>query len=141
MKSEVISVTPDAPVAGAARLMTQYNIGSLPVCSPDGKLRGLITDRDIVTRCVAAEEDASKLTVREIMTRSVTCISADDDPRSAAKLMSQKQIRRLPVTENDGTVKGMLSLADLARSAKCEMEAAEALREISENTAVIIPDV
>jgi CBS domain-containing protein len=117
--------------------MAQYNIGSLPVCLPNGRLRGLITDRDIVTRCVAAEEDAGRMTVREIMTRSVTCVSASDTSQAAARLMARKQIRRLPVTEDDGTVKGMLSLADLARAAKCESDAANALREISGNVPAV----
>jgi CBS domain-containing protein len=133
MKHNVISVTPDAPVSSAARLLSQYNIGALPVCSADGKLRGVITDRDIVTRCVAVEEDPQTMPVKEIMTRAVMSISPADDLREAVRRMSDKQVRRLPVTDSGGRVAGMVSLADIAKSSGFKMEAAEALSDITGN--------
>jgi CBS domain-containing protein len=133
MKQSVVSITPDDPVSGAARLLKQYNVGSLPVCSADGTLRGVVTDRDIVTRCIAAEEDPHEIQVKEIMTRTVQSIAPHEDLRLAAKRMADKQIRRLPVTDRDGKLKGMLSLGDIAKTRNMSIEAAAALTEISEN--------
>ena len=98
----------------------------------DGRLRGMVTDRDIVLRCVAAEDDPAQTMVRDIMTRSCAAVSPHADCRQAAQLMSRQQVRRLPVVE-EGRLVGMLSLADLARSHRYDMEAAQALSEISEN--------
>ncbi|MPN04277.1 Inosine-5'-monophosphate dehydrogenase [bioreactor metagenome] len=98
----------------------------------DGRLRGIVTDRDIVLRCVAAEEDPSKTPVREIMSRHCVTVAPDADAREATRLMAAEQIRRLPVVEKDRVV-GMLSLGDLARTQRFDMEASKALSEISEN--------
>ena len=132
MTSGVVTVEPNSSAALAARLLARHNVGALPVCGPDGRLRGMVTDRDIVLRCVAAEEDPAQTMVRDIMTRSCTAVSPHADCRQAARLMSKQQVRRLPVVE-EGRLVGMLSLADLARSHRYDMEAAQALSEISEN--------
>ena len=132
MNPSVISVTTADSTALAARLLSRHNIGSLPVCSPDGRLRGIVTDRDIVLRCVAAEEDPAQTPVREVMTRGCFSLSPDDDCREATRVMALRQVRRLPVVEN-GKLVGMLSLGDLARSHTYDMEASKALSEISEN--------
>ena len=116
----------------AARLLARHQLGALPVCGEDGGLRGIVTDRDIVTRCVAAETDPHKVPVREIMSRNCAVISPEEDAAEAARLMGAGQVRRLPVLE-DGKVVGMVSLGDLAKCRACDMEAAEALSEISEN--------
>lgn len=132
MNSSVVSITPGESAALAARLITRHNIGSLPVCGEDGRLRGIVTDRDIILRCVAAEEDPTQTPVRDIMTRRCTTVSPEDDAREATRLMASEQVRRLPVVENDRVV-GMLSLGDLACTHKYDMEASKALSEISEN--------
>ena len=132
MNQSVVSITPAESASLAARLLSRHNVGSLPVCGEDGGLRGIVTDRDIILRCVAAEEDPAQTMVRDIMTRSCTAVSPHDDCRQAARLMSKQQVRRLPVVE-EGRLVGMLSLADLARSHRYDMEAAQALSEISEN--------
>ena len=132
MSKNVISISPDENAALAARLLARHNIGALPVCSTDGKLRGIVTDRDIVLRCVAAENSAEETKVREIMTRGPTTVSPDSDLNEATRLMSQTQVRRLPVVEN-GSLVGMLSLADIARNGRFDMEASRALSEISSN--------
>lgn len=133
MNANVVSVTPDEPVLLASRLLSRHNIGSLPVCSLDGKLRGMVTDRDITLRCVAAESDPQTTRVREIMTRGVVSVTPDDDIREAAHKMAHEQVRRLPVVDSGGSVVGMLSLGDMAKSRAMEMEAANALSEISVN--------
>ena len=132
MNQSVVSIDPSESAALAARLLARHNLGSLPVCGEDGGLRGIVTDRDIVLRCVAAEEDPAQTQVKDIMTRNCAVVSPDDDAAEAARMMAVKQVRRLPVLEA-GKVVGMVSLGDLAKCGACEMEAGEALSEISEN--------
>lgn len=132
MNQSVVSITPGESAALAARLLARHQLGSLPVCGEDGGLRGIVTDRDIVTRCVAAETDPHKVPVRDIMTRNCAVAAPGDDAAEAARRMAEQQVRRLPVLEDDKVV-GMVSLGDLAKCRACDMEAAEALSEISEN--------
>lgn len=132
MSPTVVTITPEESAALAARLLTRHNLGSLPVCTYEGELVGIVTDRDIVTRCIAADQDPSRVSVRDIMTRELTVASPAEDAKQAAKRMAKAQIRRLPVVEG-GEVKGVVSLGDLALAHRCEMEAAAALSEISEN--------
>lgn len=132
MNPSVVSIAPGESAALAARLLSRHNLGALPVCGEDGGLRGIVTDRDIVLRCVAAEEDPGKTQVKDIMTRNCAVVSPEDDAREAARLMAEKQVRRLPVLEGNSVV-GMVSLGDLARSHRCDMEAGKALSEISDN--------
>ena len=130
MTRRAVSVAPDEPITAAARLLKRDNIGSVPVCDSKGQLQGIITDRDIVLRCVAAGVDPDKTLIRDVMTTGVFTVSPTDTVESAAALMGKAQVRRLPVCEN-GTLVGMLSLGDLACSGACNMEANAALTEIS----------
>ena len=132
MNPSVISVSTTDSTALAARLLSRHNIGSLPVCTSDGRLRGIVTDRDIVLRCIAAEEDPAQTPVREVMTRGCYTVGPEDDCRQATRLMAARQVRRLPVGEG-GKLVGVLSLGDLSRSHAFDMEASQALSEISEN--------
>lgn len=132
MNPSVVTITPGESAALAARLLARHNLGALPVCGEGGVLRGIVTDRDIVLRCVAAEEDPAQTPVRDIMTRGCAVVSPGDDAREATRLMAVRQVRRLPVTEG-GRLVGMLSLGDLARSQQFDMEASKALAEISDN--------
>lgn len=131
MTPNVISITPDESAAVAARLLTHYNIGALPVCTAQGKLCGMVTDRDVVIRCVAANLDPGMTQVKQIMTRPVQTVTPDMEAGVAAHLMGSRQIRRLPVV-NDGTLCGMVSLGDLARQEDSVMDAADALQDITE---------
>jgi len=132
MSQDVVTISPDETAALAARMLFRHNIGSIPVCAEDGRLKGIVTDRDIVLRCVAAEYDPETTPVREIMTRSVVTAAPGDDVRQAAQQMSVARIRRLPVVKNDKVV-GMLGLGDIARTNRYDMEASKALTEISSN--------
>ena len=132
MSPNVVSITTEEPAALAARLLYRHNIGSLPVCGEDGRLRGILTDRDIVLRCVAAENDPATTPVKEIMTKGVVTVSPNDDARVATRIMAAEQVRRLPVV-SDGKVVGMVSLGDLAKTQAYDMEASKALSEISTN--------
>jgi CBS domain-containing protein len=130
MSQGAVTITPQESAALAARLLARHNVGSLPVCSQRGQLRGMVTDRDILLRCVAAEEDPAQLPVSRIMSRSPAFVGPEDDVRQAAHQMARHQVRRLPVVEGDQVV-GMVSLGDLARCGRCEMEVSAALTELS----------
>lgn len=132
MTNPVIRIDPDESVAVAARTLAQYNIGALPVCGGDGRVCGVVTDRDLVTRCLASGRTPEGTPVREVMTRSVVSARPDMDAGAAAHLMGRRQVRRLPVVEN-GRLCGMVSIADLAGCAESAIDATDALAEISSN--------
>ena len=130
MTAPVVSIHPEENVSVAARMLEHNNIGAMPVCGSNGRLYGMITDRDIVTRCLAAGKTPQNTTVGEIMTGKVYVARPDMEVSLVAGLMGREQIRRLPVMEN-GTLCGMISLGDLARKEESCMEAGDALTEIS----------
>ena len=130
MTRDVIRIDPEESVSVAARTLTHYNIGALPVCGGDGRICGVVTDRDLVTRCVAAGKSPANTTVREVMTPRLICAAPDMDAAEAANLMGREQIRRLPVVEN-GRLCGMVSLGDLSRQQESSLQAGDALSDIS----------
>ena len=130
MTQNVIKVAPEESVEVAARTLTQHNIGILPVCDHRNKLCGLVTDRDLVTRCLAAGKSPQTTSVREVMTTKIYVGRPDMEVSLAAGLMGREQIRRLPVMEN-GRLCGLVSLGDLARKEESSYDAADALGEIS----------
>ena len=132
MTNTVVRIHPEESVAVAARTLAHCNIGILPVCGGDGRVCGLVTDRDLVTRCVASGKNPSVTPVREIMTRNVITAQADMQAAEAALLMGREQIRRLPVVEN-GKLCGIVSLGDLANRKQSILQAGDALAEISQN--------
>ncbi len=132
MTNPVIRIHPEETVAVASRTLARYNIGSLPVCGSDGRMCGVITDRDIVTRCLAAGRSPTSTAVRDVMTANVICGRPDMDTAAAAGLMGREQVRRLPVLEN-GKLCGMVSLGDLALEEQTSYDAGDALTEISNN--------
>lgn len=132
MSRSVVSIEQHEPVSAAAKLLKQRNVGVLPVCDAQQRLRGIVTDRDIVTRCVAAEADPKTTPVSEIMSRGILTISPLEEVNAAVAMMGQEQVRRLPVLD-DGRLVGMVTLCDMARESRCSMEAGAALSEISSN--------
>ena len=132
MTNPVIRIHPDESVAVAARTLAHYNIGILPVCGGDGRVCGLVTDRDLVTRCLASGRSPASTTVREVMTTQIVAARPDMEASAAAGLMGREQIRRLPVMEN-GKLCGMVSLGDLAVQEESSYDAGDALSEISGN--------
>ncbi|MEU5863867.1 MULTISPECIES: CBS domain-containing protein [unclassified Nonomuraea] len=97
----------------AAQMMRNSNVGALPVCGPDDRVTGIITDRDIVIKCVAAGHDPAQVTAGELAT-GLVWVPADATVQEALTRMEENQIKRLPVLEGDRIV-GMISEADLAR--------------------------
>ena len=132
MSQTVVKVQPQESVAVAARLLANHNIGALPVCDRDGKLCGMVTDRDLVTRCIAANRLPEQTRVQDVMTGRLVCASAEMDVSVAAHLMGREQVRRLPVVDN-GKLCGMVSIGDLAGREESSYDAAEALEGICSN--------
>jgi CBS domain-containing protein len=130
MTDDVKVCRPDDNVVAAAKAMQSINVGIIPVCEGD-RLSGVITDRDIVLKCVAEGKDVNTTRVQDCMTSSVVTGSPDMDVHEAADLMAENQIRRLPVVEGDRLV-GIVSIGDLATVSIHEDEAGHALSEISE---------
>ena len=130
MTQPVIRIHPEETVAVAARTLARYNIGVLPVCGSDGRLQGVVTDRDLVTRCLAAGRAPQLVSVGEVMTTQIVSARPDTEASQAIELMGSRQIRRLPILENVKLC-GMVSLGDLATAQETAQEAGGALTEIS----------
>lgn len=131
MTKNVVCVTPQDTVEKAAKLMNDYNIGSIPVCEGK-KVVGIITDRDIVLRCVSQSKDTKQF-VADCMTRNPVTADPYMDVNVAAKMMSERQIRRLPIIDNNNLV-GMVALGDFAVQPNLKDNAGEALKDISAPT-------
>jgi CBS domain-containing protein len=129
MTSDPAKVGPDDVIAMAATLMKQEDCGAIPVVR-DGTLVGIVTDRDIAIRAVAAGRDAKTTKVSEIMSADPITIAPDADVREAAATMATSQIRRLPVVEN-GQLLGIIVTAQLARREKTSATG-ETIKGISE---------
>lgn len=132
MSKNIASVTPDTPIVEVAKIMKKMNIGSVPVCDGD-KIIGILTDRDIVLRDVAMGKNVEGVTAKDVMTVGISTAEPEMDIHEAAKLMSDKQVRRLPVVDDDRLV-GMLALGDIAVRTKLEDNAGDALSDISKPT-------
>jgi CBS domain-containing protein len=113
-----------------ATMMRDEDAGAIPVLDGE-KLIGIVTDRDIVLRCIAEGRDPVGTTSEEILSPDPTTIRPNDDIDSAAHLMAQRQVRRLPVVDQSGRLVGMLSLGDIAVKEDGDAESAEALEGVS----------
>ena len=113
----------------AARKMRDLDVGALPICGDDGKLAGMVTDRDIVVRCIADSGDPSSVTVESLGLDEVVTVGADDDVEEVLRTMTDHQVRRLPVIDGTSLV-GMVTQADVARALPAEA-VGEAVEDIS----------
>lgn len=121
MCHDVLWVNPTTSVCDCANLMAEHKIGSVPVCDENQKVVGMITDRDILLRTVCSNKNAKTTPVSEIMTTDVCCCDSNEHLNTAEKLMSNNQVRRLPVIENDKIV-GILSIGDISRNPNTNKE-------------------
>lgn len=129
MSEKVEWVRPDASIQEVARIMQKTDVGSVPVCD-NMKLLGIVTDRDIVVRGIATNGNTSGLNAGQMMSSEIITVTPDTDVHEASALMSDHQVRRLPVIER-GQLCGMLALGDLAVERIHVDEAGEALSDIS----------
>ncbi len=113
MCGEVCCVKPDATVCEVAKLMEKNHIGCVPVCDKNNCIIGVITDRDIILRSIACDKDVKSTNVSEIMTCNVCTCNENDNISEAEKKMSENQIRRIPVVDNNKVI-GILTIGDLA---------------------------
>lgn len=129
MTTSVATVSSNQTVKEAAELMSQNNVGSIPVVD-NGQLKGIITDRDITLRTTAEGNDSNTL-VSQVMTTNLVSGHTNMSTEEAAKVMAQHQIRRLPIVENNQLV-GIVALGDLATNQMSDEAAGHALTNISE---------
>jgi CBS domain-containing protein len=126
----VETVGPETSVKEAAQRMRSLDIGSLPVC--DGRrLLGMVTDRDITIRITSAGRDVDTTPVSEAMTPDVAYVFEDDDVQQAARVMKERQIRRLPVLDRGRNLVGIVSLGDLSGTGDDKLSG-DTLEQISE---------
>lgn len=133
MTSNVKTATRDQSLRDVAAIMRDGDMGSIPVVE-DGKLVGIVTDRDIVVRSIADGKDASS-PVSEAMTTEIFSVKPDDFVFEAIRLMGDKQVRRIPVVDETGALAGIIAIADVALEMEDEREIAETLEEISSGSA------
>jgi CBS domain-containing protein len=134
MTDKVRAIGADATVRQAAGEMASIDIGALPV-TREGKIVGMITDRDIAVRAVGEGLDPESTPTGKVMTPDVFTVSADEDVTEAARVMRDKQVRRVPVMDKDQRLVGMFSVADLAAKSGDPNLCGEVLKGISEPAA------
>jgi len=134
MTSSVATAAPEMPLREVAALLRETDIGALPVVD-EGRLLGIITDRDIVIRTVAEGKDINTTTAAEAMTAEVFSVGPDTYVFEVIRLMGDKQIRRVPVVTDAGELCGIIAMADIALEMEDEREIAETLEDISSGAA------
>jgi len=156
MTRELVVATRDTTVVEASRMMKQEDVGVIPVVEYDapagngksegaernyqdrnyarGKLTGLITDRDIVVRCVAENKDCASIRAEDIMSVDIYTAKPNDRVVDVIRKMGDKQVRRIPVVNDNGYLVGMISMADIALETRQDRELGDALEEISKGT-------
>ena len=129
MTKNVRTATREMSLREVAAIMRDGDMGAVPVVD-EGKLIGIVTDRDIVVRCIAEGRDANT-TVNDAMTTELFTVGPDDFVFEAIRLMGDKQVRRIPVVDDNGELAGIIAMADVALETEDEREIAETLEEIS----------
>jgi CBS domain-containing protein len=117
MTRKVVSCDKDTTLSTAAKLMRVGHFGTLPVVDAQGRLAGIITDRDIAMAAAARNRSADDIAVHEAMTPTVRRCFSDDDVSGALKQMAEARVRRLPVIDTAGRLAGILSIDDIVRRA------------------------
>lgn len=115
MCKKVVRATSDTNLQEIAKLMQENDVGCVPICNQENNVIGFVTDRDIITRCIANNKKCDQTKASDIMTTKVIKTTPDTEVDEATQTMSNNQIRRLPVIENNQIV-GMLTIGDLAQN-------------------------
>lgn len=156
MTRELTVATRDTTIVEVSRMMKQEDVGVIPVVEYDapagngnsqvserkyqdrnyarGELKGLITDRDIVLRCVADNKDCASVRAEDIMSVDIYTAKPNDRVVDVIRKMGDKQVRRIPVCNDNGYLVGMISMADVATETRQDRELSEALEDISKGT-------
>ncbi|GAA1061878.1 CBS domain-containing protein [Agromyces bracchium] len=129
MSTDPTCVNEDQNLIEAARIMRDLDIGSMPICGNDSRLKGMLTDRDIVVKCLAEGADPGRMTAGSLAEGTPVTVGADDDIREALQMMQHHQIRRLPVIDGHDLV-GIIAQADIARTLP-EIATGRTVEEIS----------
>lgn len=116
MCNDVCCVKPETKIQEVAKLMSENHIGCIPVCDENQCICGIVTDRDVLLRCVACNKDTNQTPVSDIMSCNLCTCKEDDEITNAETKMGQNQIRRLPVCDDKNKVVGILTLGDLAQN-------------------------
>lgn len=134
MTRNPVSARPDDSVASVARLMKDNDIGPVPIVGDTSskKLVGIVTDRDLAIKVVAAGRDPQTTPVRQVMTTNVITCRADDDIETALDAMSTQQLRRIPVVDDGDMLVGIIAQADIATRMDRPDKTGEVVKEISE---------
>jgi len=130
MTKDVTSCRPDSSLRDVADKMDDEDVGSIPVID-QGRLVGIVTDRDIVCRVLAEGRDSRTATAADAMSEDLVTCTPEETVRDAIHKMAEAQVRRLPVVDSGGRLRGMVSMADIALEAERDRELASALEQIS----------
>ncbi len=125
----VLSVSPTATVHAAASVMTRANCGSVLIVDISGKLLGIVTERDLMTKVLARSMDPQTTTMTEIMTRNPYCVTPDTKVTDAVLMMIERGFRHLPIVSQDNKILGVFSSRDVMPQ---EMQAAESMAEFND---------
>lgn len=131
MTRNVKTVRPESPLRDAAQIMKDENVGIVPVVNEQGRLVGLLTDRDIVVRAFVENRTPDQFRVQDVMSDELEAVTGDEDVHALIELMGKKQVRRVPVVDRDDRLVGIVALADIATRADFDEELQDALERIS----------
>ncbi len=131
MTKDPESVTQQTNTREIARIMRDENVGVLPVIDDQRRLQGIITDRDLVVRVLAEDRQTAQFRIDDIMSREVEAVTEDEDIHEVLDIMGRKQVRRLPVVDEQDRLMGIVSISDIAQKADYDEELQEALEKIS----------
>lgn len=130
MTTNIATLSSDDSIEKAAQMMKQYDVGSIPVCN-NREIVGIVTDRDITLRSVAAGQDSKQQKVREVMTLNPAVGNPEMNVHDVTRIMSEQQIRRLPIVE-DNNIVGIVALGDISLEPILKDNAEDVLKRISE---------
>ena len=121
MCKNVVWAKPDTTVQNVAKQMEEAHVGCIPICDNSDKVVGIITDRDVILRCIACDKDYKQTQISEIMTTNVHTVNSENNVLEAINHMCKWQIKRIPVEEN-GKIAGIITLGDLAKDPEISEE-------------------
>jgi CBS domain-containing protein len=134
MTPDPVASEPNESLRKVAKIMKQHDVGSVPVVDSQASKRlvGILTDRDIVVKAIAADHDVDSTTVQDAMTASPAACRVEDDVEKALSLMSERQVRRLPVVDESGRLRGIIAQADIATRVNRDKQTGQLVEAISE---------